>query len=442
MVENYKTYTNVTCLNIAISNKNGTLDLYIPSQNNDFSNLVSYTPQLASVNPNHIHTFVPECIVEKITIECKTLNKLIEEFSIEHIDTIITDTEGHDYDILMDFNLSVKPRNIIFENKHMDGPKHSLDVQNAPNYYRLLNHFKSRGYDVINQTNEDTHIQYLKTVNIHEDIWTCSDKMRYDIADFFKDMSHFKIAEIGSHKGYTTKPLSYIFSKVYAIDNSIEYTNCNKAYNTDRHNVDYIDLDIYNDSWHKIPDDIDVSFIDAGHSYECCKSDIINSINRFKDLKYIIFDDYGVWEGVKQVIDELMATNHLLFERFIGLTDVPGPNGTVINTHEGIICSIGNKINLNTTVKRTIIEPVVSIKDSKSLKNSTYSWQNESILFLENGEMDAFGKGTYTQQDTYIFKAYFGGRYHLIVFNNDYTEFTSTREDDNEIVKGKLLSKL
>jgi hypothetical protein len=166
----------------------------------------------------------------------------------------------------------------------MDGPKHSLDVQNAPNYYRLLNHFKSYGYSVVKETREDTHIQYLKTVDIYEDVWTCSDKMRYEIADFFKDKSHFKIAEIGSHKGYSTKPLSYLFSKVYAVDNSVEYTNFNKAYNTDRHNIDYIDLDIYNNSWNIIPDDIDVSFIDAGHSYECCKSDIVNSINRFKDF--------------------------------------------------------------------------------------------------------------------------------------------------------------
>ena len=454
LVENYKAYTNVTCLNIAISNKNGTLDLYAPSQDNNFLNLVSYAPQLASVNPNHIHTFVPECKVEKITVKCKTLNKLIEEFSIEHIDTLITDTEGHDYDILMDLNLSVKPRTIIFENKHMDGPKHSLDVQNAPNYYKLLNHFKSYGYSVVKETNEDTHIQYLKTVDIYEDIWTCSDKMRYEIADFFKDKSHYKIAEIGAHKGYSTKPLSYLFSKVYAVDNSVEYTNCNKAYNADRHNINYIQLDIYNDSWDILPDDLDVSFIDAGHNYESCKSDIVNSINRFKDLKYIIFDDYGVWEGVKQIIDEMIETNNLVFERFIGLTDVPGPSGIVKNTHEGIICSVNNTINLNTTVnhtvnlnttntvQHTIIEPIVSIKNTKNLQNNTYSWQNASITFLDNGEMDAFGKGSYTQDDTYTFKAYFGGRHHLIVFNNDYTEFTSTRQDDNEIVKGTLLPKL
>ena len=53
--------------------------------------------------------------------------------------------------------------------------------------------------------------------------------------------------------------------------------------------------------------------------------------------------------------------------------------------------------------------------------------------------MNAFGKGTYIQVSTYIFQANFGGRQHRLVFNNEYTEFTSTRHGDNEIVKGTLL---
>jgi FkbM family methyltransferase len=80
--------------------------------------------------------------------------------------------------------------------------------------------------------------------------------------------------------------------------------------------------------------------------------------------------------------------------------------------------------------------PVIKFK---SLENTKYSWGDSSITFLENGKMDAFGHGTYTQQDTYTFKAIFGSRIHLLIFNNNYTEFTSTRHDDNQIMKGKLL---
>jgi hypothetical protein len=186
-----------------------------------------------------------------------------------------------------------------------------------------------------------TVIKYGNSKNIDDDLWTCSEKMRYDIYDFFKDKTHFKIAEIGSHKGYSTKVLSKIFSKVYAVDNSIEWTNFSKEFNKDISNIEYVMLNIYNDSWDILPDDIEVTFIDADHSYEGCKSDIVNSINRFKNLQYIILDDYGVWNGVKQIVDELIENKTFKFERFIGITDVPGPNNTVVkNVNEGIICSI------------------------------------------------------------------------------------------------------
>jgi hypothetical protein len=71
--------------------------------------------------------------------------------------------------------------------------------------------------------------------------------------------------------------------------------------------------------------------------------------------------------------------------------------------------------------------------------NKEYKWDNHSIKFLENGLMHAFGMGTYTQLDTYTFQANFGGIIHSLVFNNDYTEFTSTRIGYDHIVKGKLI---
>jgi hypothetical protein len=261
-------------------------------------------------------------------------------------------------------------------------------------------------------------VKYGNSENIDHDVWTCSDKMRFDIYDFFKDKPHFKIAEIGSHKGYSTKVLSKIFSKVYAVDNSIEWTNFSKNFNKDIKNIEYVMLDIYKDSWEILPDDIEVSFIDAGHRYEHCKSDIFNSIKQFKNLKYIIFDDYGVWNGVKQIIDELLNNKILKFEKFIGITDVPGPKGIVKNVNEGVICSIGDFIN--------------------NLENKTYTWGNSYIKFLDNFKMDAFGKGHYTFINKQNIIAKFGRREHNIIFNDDYTSFTSTRKDDLHIVTGKL----
>jgi len=272
----------------------------------------------------------------------------------------------------------------------------------------------------LNNIKLNTYSLFNKTIHIETDIWTFSSKMRIDIADYFVSKKKYKIAEIGSHKGYSTKILSKIFSKIYAVDNSVEWTEFNKNFNKDATNIEYVILDIYKDSWEILPNDIEISFIDAGHSYECCKSDILNSIKQFKNLQYIIFDDYGVWSGVKQIIDEMIKNKILNFEKFIGLNDVPGPNGIVKNVNEGVICSINKNIN--------------------KIINKTYTWENFQIKFLDHYKMNAFGKGNYKIIDKQNIIANFGGREHSIKFNIDYTEFSSTRKDDLQIVSGKLIN--
>ena len=256
-------------------------------------------------------------------------------------------------------------------------------------------------------------------ITIHDDIWTCSNEFREDIKFFFKNKQHYKIAEIGSHKGYSTRFLSNIFEKVYAVDNSIIWTDFNKNLNKDKKNIEYIHLDIYKNPWDIIPD-VDIVFIDAVHTYEHCKSDIYNSITRFSNLKYIIFDDYGVWSGVKRIVNECLIDEILIFEKYIGLNDVPGPHNTIFeNTSEGIICKV-NKIN-------------------KQLINQKYKWEDSTITFLENGIMNAFGTGKYLFIDKYLVKCYFGGRLHLLKFNHYYSIFISVREDDNQVVIGDLI---
>jgi len=74
------------------------------------------------------------------------------------------------------------------------------------------------------------------------------------------------------------------------------------------------------------------------------------------------------------------------------------------------------------------------------LENKKYTWENSYITFLDNYKMDAFGNGTYEFIDNHRIIADFGGRIHDIVFNNDYTEFSSTRRDDSQIVNGILIT--
>ena len=81
-----------------------------------------------------------------------------------------------------------------------------------------------------------------------------------------------------------------------------------------------------------------------------------------------------------------------------------------------------------------------SIPICLSLENKTYSWGNSYIKFLDNFKMDAFGEGNYKIIDKQNVIANFGGRIHNITFNIDYTEFSSTRKDDLQIVNGKVIN--
>jgi predicted oxidoreductase len=72
------------------------------------------------------------------------------------------------------------------------------------------------------------------------------------------------------------------------------------------------------------------------------------------------------------------------------------------------------------------------------IKNKKYTWENSSIQFLDNFKMDAFGEGDYIIINNYTIIARFGGREHAIIFNDNYTSFTSTRKDDFQIVNGNL----
>lgn len=68
-----------------------------------------------------------------------------------------------------------------------------------------------------------------------------------------------------------------------------------------------------------------------------------------------------------------------------------------------------------------------------------YKWENSTITFLKDGNMNAFGKGKYTFINEYLVKCCFGGREHLLIFNDDYSRFISIRKDDFEVVVGNHL---
>jgi hypothetical protein len=78
-------------------------------------------------------------------------------------------------------------------------------------------------------------------------------------------------------------------------------------------------------------------------------------------------------------------------------------------------------------------------KQNIKLINKSFSWNTERITFLEKGKLFAFGFGIYDEIDECVCKAHFGTFEHILIFNKEYTEFTSVRKIDNEVVRGRLI---
>lgn len=147
---------NIFFINKAVSNFIGEIEMTIPSEKNDFQNLPNYASQLASVNPDHATGHISDLLVEKIRVETTTLNEIVKEYNIKQIDLLHTDTEGHDYTILMNYNFEIKPKKIMFEHKHMDG-LFTIGIK----YDELSNKLLSLGYKKTQQNHEDTTFELL-----------------------------------------------------------------------------------------------------------------------------------------------------------------------------------------------------------------------------------------------------------------------------------------
>jgi FkbM family methyltransferase len=147
----FKDNKNIIFINKAVSDKVGEIEMTFPSQDNDFSKLPFWASQLSSVNPNHATRHIPQLKIDKIYVQTTTIDDIIEQYNIDKIDLLHTDTEGHDYNILINYSFKIKPIQIMFEHKHMDG---LFSVGNK--YIQLSNKLLELGYRKIYQNSEDT----------------------------------------------------------------------------------------------------------------------------------------------------------------------------------------------------------------------------------------------------------------------------------------------
>ena len=276
--------------------------------------------------------------------------------------------------------------------------------------------------------NSELNYEYSNSDNL-----STSQEFCRDILNFFYGKQLYKIIEFGPFDNFNTKFLSNIFSKIYVIQKTKEFTSINTE------NIEYINLDYYKENWDILPSDIEIILLYITDSYSNDINCIKNSLSKFKQLKYVIFGYLNKLPNNENlIIDELVNKNILSFERFIGINDIIDNK----NVHEGIICSVNTYININENDSNTIINKINNVNDTNILiiKNKTYSWENGVITFLNYMQLETtFGEGSYYMIDLYTFQAKFRNKNHILVFNDDYTEFTSTRMEDKEIVKGKLI---
>ena len=169
----------------------------------------------------------------------------------------------------------------------------------------------------------------MKTINellieIKEDktdnLSTTSFQFKRDVWNYFQNCQDKIAVEFGTHKGQTTRILSFLFKQVYTINNNDNEVA--KEFNKDRDNIVYLNFDLYSNSQLPIFDTIDVFLIDAGHDY----GHVIYDINRATSMNcaedcYIIFDDYGLDSfnhHVKKAVNEAIAIGALQSIKGIG----------------------------------------------------------------------------------------------------------------------------
>lgn len=178
---------------------------------------------------------------------------------------------------------------------------------------------------------------------------TTSFKFKEDIWEYFQDFKNRIIIEFGTHKGQTTRILSFLFKKVYTVNHNNNKSA--KMLNKDRNNIEYLNFDLYSSEELPIKSKIDVFFIDAGHSYQ----NVISDINRATSMWcseecYIIFDDYGAnchSNTVKKAVDEALNLKVISLIKGIGHskgynfgTGGKGGEDRILEDYEGLITKV------------------------------------------------------------------------------------------------------
>ena len=179
-----------------------------------------------------------------------------------------------------------------------------------------------------------------------DNLSTTSFEFKRGLWDYFQRFDTKVAVEFGTHKGQTTRILSFLFDKVYTVNRNDNASS--KELNMDRTNIIHIDnFNLYSHDILPIEEPVSMFLIDAGHSYDEVISDINRACSMICDKNcYIVFDDYGMIQyefEVKRAVDEALNINALTLNKGVG--HQPGHNfggapPRILQNHEGLITKV------------------------------------------------------------------------------------------------------
>lgn len=179
-----------------------------------------------------------------------------------------------------------------------------------------------------------------------DNLCTTSFEFKRNIWNLFQDYQDKIAVEFGTHKGQTTRLLSFLFKKVYTVN--INDNQASKQLNRDRTNIVYVDsFDLYSDNILPIHEPVNMFLVDAGHEYH----HVVSDINRVLSMKrsaecYVVFDDFGLEQynqTVKQAIQYAVDSGILEYVGGIGHSAGFNFGGTpprILTDHEGVITRV------------------------------------------------------------------------------------------------------
>jgi FkbM family methyltransferase len=123
--KNYLGRSKTRFLNVAVSEKDGNADFYYLDEDVKKNGLQipEWYDQVGSFNPTHLSNCLGLEIskhIKSMVIQTVSFETLLRANEISKLDLLHIDTEGHDWIILKQLDLSkISPKIILFENKHL-----------------------------------------------------------------------------------------------------------------------------------------------------------------------------------------------------------------------------------------------------------------------------------------------------------------------------------